>query len=124
MSRSTECRKLKIITGLKTLSSKLPCEPAKPTAVSLANTWMQHIVSASDCVGFTLPGMIELPGSFSGSSSSPSPARGPEPSQRTSLAIFMRLTASVLDRAVCEDEVVVRRERGELVRCGAERQAR
>ena len=63
--------------------------------MSLANTWMQHIVSASDWVGFTLPGMIELPGSFSGSRSSPSPARGPEPSQRTSFAIFMRLTASV-----------------------------
>lgn len=31
------------------------------------------IVSASHCVGLTLPGMMELPGSFSGSSSSPSP---------------------------------------------------
>ena len=28
VSRSTECRKLKIITGLNTLSSKLPIEPA------------------------------------------------------------------------------------------------
>ena len=34
----------------------------------------QTIVSASDCVGFTLPGMIELPGSFSGIVISPSPA--------------------------------------------------
>ena len=66
-----------------------------PTAVSLPSTWTHTIVSASDWVGFTLPGMIELPGSFSGSISSPRPARGPEPSQRTSLAIFMRLTASV-----------------------------
>lgn len=31
------------------------------------------MVSASHCVGLTLPGMMELPGSFSGSSSSPSP---------------------------------------------------
>ena len=40
--------------------------------------------------------MIEEPGSFSGRRSSPRPARGPEPSQRTSLAIFMRSVASVL----------------------------
>ena len=31
------------------------------------------MVSASHCVGLTLPGIMELPGSFSGSSSSPSP---------------------------------------------------
>ena len=39
--------------------------------------------------------MIDEPGSFSGSDSSPSPERGPLPSQRMSLAIFVRLTASV-----------------------------
>ena len=50
---------------------------------------------ASDCVGFTLPGMIDEPGSFSGSTSSPSPLRGPEPSQRMSFAIFIRDAASV-----------------------------
>ena len=32
-------------------------------------------VSASACVGFTLPGMIELPGSLAGRWSSPSPRR-------------------------------------------------
>ena len=46
------------------------------------------MVSASACVGLTLPGMIELPGSFSGMRSSPRPERGPEASRRTSLAIF------------------------------------
>ena len=40
--------------------------------------------------------MIELPGSFSGSLSSPSPQRGPEPSRRMSLAIFVIDTAIVL----------------------------
>ena len=50
---------------------------------------------ASDCVGFTLPGMIEEPGSFSGRSSSPRPDRGPLPSHRMSLAIFIRDAASV-----------------------------
>ena len=36
------------------------------------------MVSASACVGLTLPGMIELPGSFSGIAISPMPQRGPE----------------------------------------------
>ena len=53
------------------------------------------MVIASDCVGFTLPGMIEEPGSFSGIVNSPKPQRGPEASQRTSLAILFKLAASV-----------------------------
>ena len=40
--------------------------------------------------------MIELPGSFSGIVISPMPQRGPEASQRTSLAILMSDAASVL----------------------------
>ena len=43
-----------------------------------------------------MPGMIELPGSFSGSDSSPSPERGPEPRKRMSLAILVSATARVL----------------------------
>ena len=39
--------------------------------------------------------MIELPGSFSGMRISPRPERGPEASQRTSLAIFISDAASV-----------------------------
>ncbi len=54
------------MTGLKTLSSKCPLAPAKPTATSLPITCTQTIVIASACVGFTLPGMMLLPGSFSG----------------------------------------------------------
>src|SRR6266478_439258 len=84
------------MTGLKTLSSKLPCEPAKPMAASLPITWMATMVMASHCVGFTLPGMMEDPGSFSGSVSSPKPQRGPDASQRMSLAIFMSDAARVL----------------------------
>ena len=53
------------------------------------------MVIASDCVGFTLPGMMEEPGSFSGKISSPNPARGPEANHRTSLAIFMSDAARV-----------------------------
>ena len=95
-SSRTELRKLKIMTGLKTFNSKLPCEPAMPIAASLPITCTQTIVNASHCVGFTLPGMMEEPGSLSGSVSSPRPQRGPEPSHRMSLAIFMRDAASVL----------------------------
>ena len=40
-------------------------------------------------------GWMELPGSFSGIDSSPSPERGPEASQRTSLAILFSADASV-----------------------------
>src|SRR4028118_990607 len=50
------------------------------------------MVSISACVGLTLPGMIELPGSFSGSLSSPRPQRGPEP--RTRVRLALSVTAS------------------------------
>src|ERR1700736_281896 len=89
-----------MIAGLNTLSSKLPCVPAIEIAVSLPITCTQTIVMASDCVGLTLPGMIDDPGSFSGRLSSPSPHRGPDPSQRMSLAIFMSDVASVLTAAL------------------------
>ncbi len=81
-------------TGIYTFSSKLPWEAARPTATSLAITCTQTIVRASHWVGLTLPGMMELPGSFSGIVISPMPQRGPLASQRTSLAIFIRLAAS------------------------------
>src|ERR1700687_1681026 len=84
-----------MITGLNTLSSKLPCDPANPTAAVAPWTCTQTIVIASHCVGFTLPGMIDDPGSFSGIDSSPRPQRGPEASQRISLAIFISDAARV-----------------------------
>ena len=118
-----ECSRLRIITGLNTFSSKLPCEPANVTAASLPNTWHATIVIASDCVGLTLPGMIEEPGSFSGSSSSPSPLRGPEPSQRMSFAIFIKRGGERRERAGREHDRVVGGERRELVRRRDERQS-
>ena len=57
---------------------------------------MQTWVSASHCVGFTLPGMMEEPGSFSGNCNSPRPERGPEPKNRMSLAILNSAAATVL----------------------------
>ena len=61
----------------------------------MAITWTASIASASHCVGFTLPGMIEEPGSFAGIFSSANPARGPQDSNRTSLAILNSDTANV-----------------------------
>ena len=45
-----------MITGLKTLSSKLPCEPAKPTAAVAPCTCAQTMVMASHCVGIHFAG--------------------------------------------------------------------
>ena len=66
------------------------------TAVWLPITRQQTMVAASLCVGLTLPGMIEEPGSLAGIAISPMPQRGPLASQRTSFAIFMKAAARVL----------------------------
>ena len=47
------------------------------TAVWLPITCAQTIVIASACVGFTLPGIMDEPGSFDGMIISPIPERGP-----------------------------------------------
>ena len=59
--------------------------------------------------------MIDEPGSFSGRTSSPIPARGPEPSQRMSLAIFISDAASVASAPLMNTTRVVGGERRELV---------
>src|SRR5674476_987332 len=92
------------MTGLNTLSWKLPWLPAKPTVASLPKTRVATIVMASHWVGLTLPGMMLEPGSFSGMLISPMPLRGPEANQRTSLAIFMSAPARVRS----EDDVCTR----------------
>ncbi len=51
----------------------------------------------SHITGLTLPGMMEDPGWVAGSDNSNNPQRGPEPSQRISLAIFDMLTAIVFN---------------------------
>ncbi len=74
----------------------MPCSPPIVIAALLPITWAETMVSISHWVGLTLPGMIELPGSFAGRSSSPMPERGPEPSSRMSFAILVSATARVL----------------------------
>ena len=92
-------------------------------AAWLPNTCTQTMVSASHWVGLTLPGMIDEPGSFSGSASSPRPERGPEPSRRMSLAILNSAAAAALIAPWREHHGVVRGQRLELVGRGDERQA-
>ena len=46
--------------------------------------------------GFTLPGMIDEPGWVAGSAISPMAVRGPDPSQRMSLAILKSAVATVV----------------------------
>src|SRR3954454_1529184 len=89
------CKAALMMSGLYTFSSRCPEAPPMFTATSLAITCRQSMVSASACVGFTLPGMMELPGSFSGMRSSASPERGPEASRRTSLPILNSAAAKV-----------------------------
>ncbi len=88
-----ECSTLLTMIGRIVFSSKLPWEPAIATALSFPITWIETMIAASSWVGFTFPGIIEEPGSLAGRLSSWIPARGPEPSQRTSLAIFRSATA-------------------------------
>ncbi len=88
-SSRADWRKLYAATGMNTFSSKLPWDAAMPTATSLPITCTATMVTASHWVGFTLPGIIEEPGSFSGMWISPRPSRGPDASQRTSFAIFI-----------------------------------
>ena len=66
----------------------LPRAPADITVAATINT-------ASGITGFTLPGMMLLPGCRVGSWISPSPASGPLFIQRRSLQILLSATASV-----------------------------
>jgi hypothetical protein len=76
------------------------------------------MASASACVGFTLPGMIEEPGSLEGMMSSANPARGPHDIRRMSFARYGERT----QRARQLHQGVVGPLNRELVRCAHERQ--
>ncbi len=65
-------------------------------AVSLPITWLATCIIISEMTGFTLPGMIELPGWSEGSVISAIAVRGPLESQRRSFAILNSDTATVL----------------------------
>jgi len=81
------------VTGSMTLSSRKDPVCPKATVASLPTTRATTIVRLSTITGFTLPGMIELPGWSSGIRISPMPQRGPEASQRMLLATLNKVTA-------------------------------
>ena len=64
------------------------------TAVSFPITWAATWSTTSGITGLTFPGMIDEPFCSSGSRSSTSPVRGPEPISTRSWAIFVRDTAT------------------------------
>ena len=53
------------------------------------------MLSASICVGFILPGIIDEPGSFAGNSNSPIPDLGPDDKNLKSFNILINATARV-----------------------------
>jgi hypothetical protein len=74
-----DCRRLRAMSGMRTLSSNWPCMPPIVTAVSLPMTCAATCRTTSGITGLTLPGMIDEPFCSSGRYSSPMPARGPSP---------------------------------------------
>ena len=80
------------------------------------------MIMASHWVGLTLPGMIDEPGSFGGSTSSASPLRGPDPSHRMSSAILVSDTAKRAQRRARLHQGVVGGQGRELVGGGHEGQ--
>ena len=69
--------------------------------MGVRRAWAQTMVSASHWVGLTLPGMMLLPGSFSGSFSSPRPHRGPLPRKRMSFPICGNQASPCLSSMTC-----------------------
>src|SRR5438094_7554221 len=121
--RSTECRKLKMMTGLKTFSSKLPCEPAMAIAVSLPITWTATIdrlglrgidLARHDRGARLVLGKREL--------TEAAPRTRAEPAEV--VGDLHEGAGQRAQHAARHDEVVVGRERGELVGGRGERQTR
>ncbi len=76
-SSRIDSSRLRAITGIITLSSKLPLAPANVTVASLPITCAQTISVASGSTGLTLPGMMLDPGWRSGRWISARPVVGP-----------------------------------------------
>ena len=90
--------------------------PPTVIAVSFPITCAATWVTTSGMTGFTFPGMIELPFWSSGRKISASPARGPEPMSRRSLAIFVSETATTFSAPEASTRASLRGLRLERVR--------
>ena len=78
-------------------NSNTPPIPPIVIAVSLPITCAHTWIMDSQITGFTFPGIMDEPGWMAGNVISANPARGPEPNQRISLAIFDNDTANVFN---------------------------
>ena len=122
-SRRTLSSRLRAISGSMVLRSSCPhCAPTV-TATWLPMTCAPTWITDSQMTGFTLPGMMLEPGCTAGSATSARPQRGPEFISRTSLAIFIRLAATVLSAPLAHAARVLRALRLEVVRRLAELRA-
>ena len=81
------------------------------------------MVIASDCVGFTLPGMIEEPGSFSGMIKFAEAAARAGGQPANVVGDFHQRRGQSFQGAAGEDEFVVGGKGGEFVRMRAEGEA-
>ena len=86
-----------------------------PMATSLPMTCTATIVTASHCVGLTLPGMMDEPGSLAGMAISPSPVARTRGKPAHIVRELHHVARERLDRAVREHQLILRRERVELV---------
>ena len=109
-----------MITGLKTLSSKLPCEPANPDRGSGAVDLHAHHGHGFALRGIHLarhdrrPGLVFRNGEFSQAA-----ARSRSQPADVIRNLHQR-SGQRFQRALGKDDFVVRRKRGELVGMGAE----
>lgn len=81
---------------LEDIELKMSLTAGKGDNGAIADACAHTMRRASACVGLTLPGMVEEPGSFAGNRSSPKPVREPEPSNRISLAMLSRPEARLV----------------------------
>lgn len=110
--------------GILTFSSNDPEAPAQVIVASFPIICAHTISTASGITGFTFPGIMDEPGCRSGRFISPKPVFGPDPIQRRSLFIFVKLTAMVFkaaeastkpSRFACASKWFVASVRGSLV---------
>ncbi|OQA26267.1 MAG: hypothetical protein BWY59_01443 [Verrucomicrobia bacterium ADurb.Bin345] len=76
------------MSGIWVFNSNCPMLHASAITCSLPITCRQAMFAASQMLGFTLPGMMDEPGSTAGSTISANPVFGPDASSRRSLQIL------------------------------------
>jgi len=89
---------------LKTFNSKFALRTGKAYGCIVAHYLHRDHRHRFALRRINFAGMIDEPGSFSGIISSPKPQRGPEASQRMSLAIFIKGSCQGFPRRRCRKQ--------------------